>query len=137
MYVTYAAIWEMKDVLPIKCDNVLIRLKESTAKLEEKFANFCNDLFINTTVKLTYSTLAFQVYISTLFISFNLINRITVFINSMPLKSNNDKNNKKTHGNSEFNHILHLLIRVCIMFVNFSLIFSFLKEIMMLPISCS
>lgn len=65
VHVTYAAIWEMKDVLPINCDNVLIRLIEFTDKLKEKFTNFCNDLFINNTVKLAYSTLAYQVYIST------------------------------------------------------------------------
>ncbi|XP_052712077.1 uncharacterized protein LOC128186318 isoform X1 [Crassostrea angulata] len=64
VYVTYAAIWEMKDVLPILCDNVLIRLKESTDKLEEKFTNFCNDLFINTMVKLTYSIRTFQVSVN-------------------------------------------------------------------------
>ncbi|XP_065928194.1 uncharacterized protein [Magallana gigas] len=64
VYVTYAAIWEMKDVIPIKCDNVLIRLKESTDKLKGKFTNFCNDLLLNTIVQLTYSTLAFQVSVN-------------------------------------------------------------------------
>lgn len=59
MYVMYVVIWEMKDVLLIKCDNVLICLKELIDKFKEKFINFCNDLFINIMVKLIYLIFVF------------------------------------------------------------------------------
>lgn len=79
VYVTYLAVFEMKDVLPSNCDNVLIRLRESSDMVKEIFTNFCNDLFINTTMNFTYSTLAFPVNITKTFTSFNLIRRYEFF----------------------------------------------------------
>lgn len=63
--VIYSAVWNFSEIQPSNCNNISIRLDNLKEELEEKFANRCQDIYINATVQFRYSFLSFKGYIDT------------------------------------------------------------------------